>query len=49
MWFLNGFVFIDWAARDREIQRQMSEGVVNLDKINAAATMTRVTIDDKCP
>lgn len=41
--WLAGHVEIDWAARDREIRRQLSEGdVIDLDKINAAATITHV-------
>lgn len=42
MKILTGFIFIDWAARDREIWRQLREGVIDMDKINAAATMTVV-------
>jgi hypothetical protein len=37
--FMIGSIHIDWAARDREIKRQLAEGLINIEKIVAATPM----------
>lgn len=37
--FLTGYIHLDWVARDREIRRQLAEGVINLEKIIASTPM----------
>lgn len=38
--WLVGYVHIDWVARDREIRRQLREGIIDMDRINVAAKIT---------